>query len=150
LPPAFFRPVVDLTVDGVEMRRTVPVRYTPASRVALRFDRPVRLVPREGGPRELEAPLEIGWNGDEELDVSLQVEASPGIEVEPEAAAVQLPARPTTVERRLRIRVPAGLAESGAAIAVRLDTGSSRLELRPVDARVPAELVVGLVRGPDD
>lgn len=148
--PGWFRPMVNLEIEGVLITREVPIQYTPVHRVAMEFKRPVRYVPVQSSTKTLEASLSIDWNGDGPLDESLQLQPADGITARVAEAALQLPARSKGVERQVVIDLPGEALEEDQEILTTLETGAVELRLRPVDANAPASLNVGLIRGPDD
>ena len=148
--PAWFRPMVNLEVNGLMINREVPVQYTPVHRVAMEFKRPVRYIPVGSSAKTLEASLSIDWNGDGPLDETLQLLPADGITATVVEASMRLPGRSKGVERQVVINLPGESLVQDEAIVTTLETGVVELRLRPVDARPPESLNVGLIRGPDD
>lgn len=148
-PPAWIRATVAFRLDGLPIRRQVAVRYTPVERVSLRWDRSARLVPVRGGPRQLEA----------QLSVAVQVADVPAGEIalasEGDArarllAGGTLEAGSRRAVRQVRIALPDQPLGRDTSVTARFAGAQAGLVLRPVDARVPERLRVGLVRGPDE
>ncbi len=148
--PAWFRPQITFDIDGVEIRRQVPVRYTPVARVALKWRRDVHMVPASRVGGRIEVPLEITWNGDQAMNSDLQLASTDGVVAELSDAAVSLPAQPSKRQKVVTIVLPERALEEDVTVVSKLDTGSSKLQLRLVEAKLPPSLHVGLVRGPDD
>ena len=148
--PSWFRPRLTFDLGGVQISREVPVRFTAVQRVALSWKRPVRFVPAHANGKMIEADLEIAWNGNEVLESSLRVQSPAGFDVKVDETAVRFPAKTTREKRRVSIRLPQKPLAGEESIVTVLDSGKSSLRLRPVDARPPQNLFVGLIRGPDD
>ncbi|MEE2887072.1 MAG: PIG-L family deacetylase [Planctomycetota bacterium] len=148
--PGWFHPTVNFDVDGVPISRRVPVRYTPVERVALKWQRGVRMVPAGQIGGRIDVPIEITWNGDQEVTAALKLTSSSGVVAELSDASVRLPAKPTQHQKVVSIVFPERALREDVTVVSSLETGSSPLHLRLVDANPPKQLKVGLIRGPDD
>jgi hypothetical protein len=111
--------------------------------------RPVRFVPTAAHGKKIEASVVIVWNGDETLDAALQARSANGLDVQLKDASVRL-TRANKTERTVQIQLPNRTLKGDESIVLALDSGQSELRLRPVDVKAPANLFIGLIRGPDD
>ena len=163
--PGWFRPTISFDVDGVSVTRQIPVQYTPVQRVALRWQRDVRMVPSSRSGGQIEVPIEIAWNGDQAVDASLEFEPADGVAAEvaeasirlfaggrkrEEIVSVRLPDRPLNHDAKIYAVASVAGSRSKGGDQDPVAVGTSSLLVRPVDANLPEGLEVGLIRGPDD
>ncbi len=159
--------VVELELRGAEVRRAVVVRATLAQRVAPRPSLRLSvvpearyLVPRDGG--RVRVSLEVEKPDDRPVDATLAMAGPPGMRFLPALGSEQVPLRIVmdATMRRLRLPlvvvVPPWTSAPARPRELRfelrgsqVDDASCRVELVPVDLRLPDGLRVGIVRGPD-
>lgn len=148
--PGWFYPSVTFDLDGVSICREVPVRYTPVERVALDWQRNVFMIPANRSGGQIDVPIDIVWNGDQQLTADLTVTASDGVVAKVTSPSVALPARSATQQKMVSIVLPPEPLRHDVTLTSRLESGTSPLQLRLVDANPPKNLSVGLIRGPDE
>lgn len=148
--PAWFHPSITFEIDGVEISRQVPIRYTPVARVGLKWQRDVHMVPASRVGGRIEVPIEITWNGDGEMSAALELASTDGVVAELKDATVSLPSRPVKRQRVVSIVLPDRALREDVMVLSSLGSGSAPLHLRMVDANPPKNLAIGLIRGPDD
>ena len=148
--PGWFYPSITFELDGVSICRAVPVRYTPVERVSLDWQRNVFMIPANRSGGQIDVPIDITWNGDQQLTADLTVQSPDGVVVKVTNPSVTLPARPATQQKMVSIVLPKEPLRHDVTLTSRLENGSSPLQLRVVDAKPPKQLSVGLIRGPDE
>jgi len=147
--PSFVEVSVSFDIGEMpfELRRSL--HYTTVSPIEVKLDRNVILVPM-GAEVDRAFSASVRTHRGSEPDAPVRLSMGPGI------AAVSTPGRLQFTadhdEARLLVRAAIDPAEltPDAGIRVGYRGSEARVEVRPVDVRVPEGLRVGLIRGPDD
>lgn len=147
--PRFATVDVAFVLDGVPVRVTERLPYTPVPPVALQWDREVVLVPKG---RTVERVLSVAITGhlDRELQAPVRLALPPGVQAVPIPPRLSLSAEHPQARLLVRATLAADELPADAAVEVGFGDASARLPLRAVDVTVPPGLRVALVRGPDD
>ncbi len=145
------QPRVAFRLGEIEVVVTPRVRVLPVPELGMAWDRDVFVLPRAASDASRVLSLELDYHGDGASNDALRVEAPEGItaELRPSRVAVSSERRDARALLRLHITAASALREDSALVA-HYGVHTTRLPVRAVDVDIPADLRVGLVRGPDD
>jgi len=144
------RPRVEFTLAGIPLVVTPEVRVLGVPEVELSWDRDVCVLPRSGTGVQRLLSVDVEYHGDGETPATLAVAAPPGALVELRPAALAVSPERRKGRALVKLTVPEVAALGTAELVARCAGYEARLPVRVVDVALPANLRVGLVRGPDD